>query len=177
MSANRNHRTLLVPACAAVLVVAAALATWARGSAATSIAFNHAAHVKAKVDCTTCHLGVMDPAEERLPSISTCAGCHKGPQGKDRVYDELERLQATGEALQWSSHVRQPDHVFFSHPRHVDVAKLECTTCHAQVAALTRPPTASLRPMAMSTCMGCHANHPESAAAKRVTLDCAGCHR
>src|SRR5919109_1576705 len=116
MNAKRIRRTVLAAACAAVLVGAAGLATWARSNAGSSIAFNHAAHVKAQVDCTTCHLGVMDPAEERLPSLSTCAGCHKGPTGKDRVHDELERIQAAGEELHWSSHVRQPDHVFFSHP-------------------------------------------------------------
>jgi hypothetical protein len=165
----------VLAALAAALLAAAAVATWARGSDAP-IRFNHAAHVKAKIDCTSCHLGVMDPSESRLPALDTCTGCHKDSPGANPGKQALARLAAAGEELRWPKPgVRQPDHVFFSHPRHVDVAKLECTVCHGDVARSTAPPRT--RRMSMYTCEGCHASHPESVAATRARIDCMECHR
>ena len=158
---------------AALFLGASAVASGARSP---GIRFNHAAHVKAKMDCTTCHLGVMDASEARLPAIETCTGCHKEPPGSNPGKQELSRIAAAGEDLVWPrSGVRQPDHVFFSHPRHVDVAKLECTACHAEVASASGPPPA--RRMSMYTCEGCHARHPESVGATRARIDCLECHR
>ena len=164
-------------ACGVALAVGAvAVASLAAGP--PPLVFNHAAHTKAKVDCTSCHLGVMDPSEERLPTIATCVGCHKetpkpgDPAGKH----ELARLSAAGATLSWPEPtVKQPDHVFFSHPRHVDVAKLECATCHGkqpEATGLTHE-----KPLQMAACMKCHASHPESVAATRAARDCLECHR
>jgi hypothetical protein len=166
----------LVAGTAAVALCAAALATWARSEGAP-LRFNHKVHAGAKIDCTTCHLGVMDPAEDRLPAIAVCTGCHKDPPGANPVKQELARLAAAGARLQWPrSRARQPDHVFFSHPRHVDVAKLECTACHVEMASATEPPRRG-GPMSMYTCEGCHAKHPESVGATRAKIDCLECHR
>jgi hypothetical protein len=162
---------------AAMLLFAAALASWARGNSGAPLRFNHSAHVQAKIDCTTCHLGVMDPAEDRLPNISVCTGCHKDPAGANPVKQELARLAASGAELHWPrTTIKQPDHVFFSHPRHVDVAKLDCKECHAEMLAATEPPRHG-GPMSMYRCEGCHAKHPESVGATRAKIDCLECHR
>src|ERR671925_603077 len=167
--------SVVLAACAAVFLAAIGAASWARGEI-VPIRFNHAVHLKAKIDCTSCHLGVMDPAEARLPGIETCTGCHKDAPGANPGKQALARLAGSGEELRWpKSGVRQPDHVFFSHPRHVDVAKLECATCHAEVVNATEPPRT--RRMSMYTCEGCHARHPESVGATRARIDCLECHR
>ena len=161
-------------ALAAGLFGAVAVATWA--GPPSGIRFNHAAHLRAKIDCTSCHLGVMDPAEARLPLLETCTGCHKDAPGANPGKQALARLAAEGSEPRWPvPSVRQPDHVFFSHPRHVDVAKLECTACHGEVVNATEPPRT--RRMSMYACEGCHARHPESAGATRARIDCLECHR
>jgi len=166
--------TAVLGTLAALFLGASGLASRARGP--SGIRFNHAAHVGAKVDCTTCHLGVMDASEARLPAIETCTGCHKEPPAGNPGKQELSRIAAAGGDLVWPrSGVREPDHVFFSHPRHVDVAKLECTACHAEVATASEPPRT--RRMSMYACEGCHARHPESVAATRARIDCLECHR
>jgi len=165
---------IVLGALAAAFLGAAAVAS--RAGAPGPIRFNHRAHLQAKVDCTACHLGVMDPSEARLPAIDTCTGCHKDPPGANPGKRTLAQLAAAGEELRWPpSGVRQPDHVFFSHPRHVDVAKLDCTVCHPEVVNASAPPRT--RRLSMRACEECHARHPESAGATRARIDCVECHR
>ena len=137
--------------------------------------FNHAVHIAGKVDCLQCHPGVLDPDEPALPPIGTCLKCHNEAPGDHPVKQKLAALAAANATLAWDPALRIPDHVFFSHSRHVEVANLECLSCHEDMPHRTAPPDRR-RTIAMAKCIGCHFIK-ESPAAQRATLDCASCHR
>ncbi len=163
----------------AVLAAAGvAVATYQRPpDAVQPFPFNHKVHITAKIDCLQCHMGVVDAEQPHLPPLSTCTGCHKDPPPADNPKKlELARLAGAGKALDWRPLFRVPDHVFFSHPRHVDVAELECASCHGDMLERTEPPMYAAT-IGMSACIKCHEGIHDPVVAKRAALDCAACHR
>ncbi|MBI3183949.1 MAG: hypothetical protein HYZ28_17575 [Myxococcales bacterium] len=176
MTFPRTRRIAPYAAFAAAAVLAAVVGDAARSRTAQPFPHNHAVHVQGKVDCLQCHAGVLDAAEDRFPTLATCLKCHKDPPGDNPGKKLLAELAEKKAKLEWISHVREPDHVFFSHERHVDVAELECTICHGPIAK-AKAPLGGLEPMEMDRCMGCHGEHRDRPAAARAELDCASCHR
>jgi len=143
------------------------------------IAFNHSLHIENEVECLMCHAGLTDASESRLPTVDTCTTCHMDdPEpGAAAGLFTLAQYSADGNELEWDPMLRLPDHVYFSHIRHVEVAKLECVACHSDMPKRTEPPQ-HRRTMAMQTCVGCHEDHADqSASARRASVDCASCHR
>lgn len=138
--------------------------------------FDHAAHVKGKVDCLQCHEGVLDPAASRLPALETCTTCHTEEPAGNTKKEELRRLGEAGEPLVWDPALRLADDVVFSHARHVDVAGFECAECHADMPERTEPP-AERRTVSMDACIACHEEHQDRPRAQRAIYDCAACHR
>ncbi len=174
--ARRRIRLWSAVAAAVVALAAAGLALAARtpGEDGT-FPMNHSVHIKGKVDCLQCHLGVMDTSEERFPSIGVCTGCHKDPPGINKNKILLASYVSEKKPLRWDPPHNLPDHVFFPHDRHVDVAGLECAQCHPEKATETAPRT-SVPKWSMSRCIACH-EKSKSPAAQRASLDCASCHR
>jgi hypothetical protein len=143
------------------------------------IEFNHAIHVvKKKVPCTDCHVGADENVHATLPTIQRCLLCHMKPQGKQPNPREqmVRRIAATGRPVEWIQLFRLPDHVFFSHARHVGVAGLRCTTCHADMPKRTRPPQ-ERRSISMSACIECHEHRASPTNPNGAILDCSECHR
>lgn len=136
------------------------------------LVFNHRTHVRSNVDCLACHEGVLDPRAEPMPAARVCVECHRTDNPPKNV---LERLGADGEPLLWQTTLRLPDHVFFTHVRHVDVAGLDCVACHLEIAVRKRPPS-HVRTFPMSRCLACHES-AEQPSARAATTDCARCHR
>lgn len=134
------------------------------------IAFSHRRHVvELEMDCSTCHPFYEKEAFSGLPEADVCAACHSEPQGKSAEEARLVRLLGRGEPLEWRGLFRQPAHVFYSHRRHVAVAKIACAACHGQIAEAKAPP-GRVRPLAMEDCVGCHRQ-------RGVGTDCTTCHR
>jgi hypothetical protein len=134
------------------------------------VAFNHKKHVQElELSCLTCHVSYEKEAFSGLPGADICSGCHSEPQGKSKEEAKLVRLIQAGAPLQWQSLFRQPAHVFYSHRRHVVVAKLECVTCHGSIAKTTTPPE-SVRRLRMQDCIDCHRR-------LGARTDCTNCHR
>jgi hypothetical protein len=148
------------------------------GSAAViqPINFSHRAHVDGKVDCLQCHEGVLDAEAEPLPSLSVCLACHKDAEADTPAKQELARFAATEEPLVWRPALSVGDTVFFSHPRHVDVAEMKCIDCHADMLERTTPPP-KRRTMTMDECIDCHRSAEDRPSALGATFDCARCHR
>jgi hypothetical protein len=86
---------------------------------------------------------------------------------------ELEEMLLTytneNRAIPWQRIYQVPDHVYFSHRRHVTLGKLECEKCHGNVRQLTAPPERPLIDQSMNWCMDCHEENS-------VSNDCLGCH-
>ncbi len=141
-----------------------------RRSARQPIAFNHARHIQNGLSCTDCHSGVETQAHATLPAVDVCMGCHQVALTSNLEEEKIRRVAASGGELTWIQLTQVPPHVFFSHRRHVAVARLTCAECHGKMETATAPPQRPARALTMNTCIGCHQKH-------EVNADCNDCHR
>jgi hypothetical protein len=72
-----------------------------------------------------------------------------------------------GKPIVWNRVYRVPDHVYFTHERHL-AAGLHCQQCHGPVEAMDVIQRAA--PLTMGWCVECH--HTRNAA-----TDCLSCHK
>ncbi|MBI2834507.1 MAG: cytochrome c3 family protein [Acidobacteria bacterium] len=159
---SRVLRLLIV-----VLIVAAAwiLVLPARG-VDQPIAFNHAKH--GQLGCVACHDGARAGTRAGIPQGGTCLKCHATAPAsvKAAVWDGV----ASGRRIGWARITRTADHVLFSHRRHVTVGRLQCVSCHGEIATSQRPPVRASIRLDMDGCMSCHKREGGSE-------DCIACHR
>lgn len=135
------------------------------------LAFNHQIHAgEQDLECTFCHSQVEQHARASLPTVRTCRTCHQGAITETPVEDRLLAFTTENREIPWKAIYWLPDHVYFSHRRHVTLGKIPCETCHGQVPSLSEPPPRPLVPITMEFCMDCHEEH-------QVTNDCLACHR
>ncbi|MDE2059538.1 MAG: cytochrome c3 family protein [candidate division NC10 bacterium] len=166
----KNLRLILVTG---ILVVASA-GVYVPGSGAVSqpIQFSHKAHVK-EIRCLACHPYYEQQASAGLPRLADCLVCHVGTQSKkpEDLTEEkkLAERAEKKEEIRWVRLYRLPDHAFFSHRRHVVLGKLECETCHGDIAAMDVPPEKPAQPIKMGWCVSCHRM-------KNASTDCNACH-
>lgn len=131
------------------------------------LAFNHARHQT--VACAVCHRGAETSARAGIPQGDMCIKCHAtapAAAGAAALWPELAR----GRPIGWLRVTRVPDHVMFSHRRHVTLGGLACESCHADIGQRTAPPPRAPMRLKMDTCLACHQREGASA-------DCAACHR
>jgi hypothetical protein len=130
------------------------------------IAFDHARH--AGMGCGVCHRGVEEQARAGIPEAAVCRKCHAtAPRAAAAVkWDEAGRAQP----IAWVRVSHLPEHTMFSHRRHVGLARLECTSCHADVGTSAVPPGRPPLRFDMDACLDCHQR-------EGANQDCAGCHR
>jgi hypothetical protein len=96
--------------------------------------------------------------------------CHSTPQGDSEEAARVTELLEAGEPLTFKKLFGLPDHVFYTHRRHVVIGEVECVECHGDIATTERPPERPLVEMDMEFCMACHTE-------RGVTNDCTACHR
>ncbi|MCY4600218.1 MAG: cytochrome c3 family protein [Acidobacteria bacterium] len=135
--------------------------------ATPSIAFSHETHVNtAGLDCQFCHAYARRGPLAGLPPLSRCAGCHRFvlPDSPD-VARLLARFDA-GEPLAWPRVHDLPDHVRFTHKRHVR-AGIACGACHGDVGRMQLAEQTA--PLTMGWCVSCHE-------ARQAPIDCVTCH-
>ena len=133
------------------------------------ISFNHKKHLEQGLECDTCHPYYKTQNFSGLPNITICLECHKEPITKSPEEEKIRQFKKKGEEIPWRQVHREPDHVFFSHRRHVVSGKMPCQTCHGNIAESEKPPSKPWVSMTMSWCMNCHAKN-------KVTNDCIACH-
>jgi len=134
------------------------------------IQFNHALHVDAGLECVDCHPGVELARGPRLPRNEICADCHEEALTDSPEEARLIAYLSSGEQVPWAPLFRKASHVFFPHRRHVVVAGLECSNCHADMGQRTSPPSSPPMWLKMQDCLDCHT-------ANEVPNDCTRCHR
>ena len=137
------------------------------GADAGPIAFSHETHVNtAGLDCQFCHAYARRGPVAGLPPLSRCAGCHRfvRPDSPD-VARLLARFDA-GEPLVWPRIHDLPDHVRFTHKRHVR-AGIACSACHGDVGRMQLAEQTA--PLTMGWCVSCHE-------AQQASIDCLTCH-
>ncbi|MFB3884718.1 MAG: cytochrome c3 family protein [Thermodesulfobacteriota bacterium] len=133
------------------------------------ILFNHKKHVEQGMECITCHPYFKEQNFSGLPTIQICLECHKEPVTKSPEEEKIRQFFREKKEIPWKRIYEQPDHVFFSHRRHVVLGKLPCQTCHGEIGQSERPPVKPWVKMTMKRCMDCHARN-------KVTNDCLACH-
>lgn len=150
----------------AVVLAAGWMAVLPSAPIVQPIAFNHRAHVP--MACRACHTGVERGASALLPGPGACAKCHAtAPRGIDAA--RWQQMQQSGTTA-WVRVTDTPDHVLFSHRRHVVLGRLECESCHRDIGRRTSPPPRAPARLDMDACVSCHRREAASD-------DCAACHR
>ena len=135
------------------------------------IQFNHQMHVKdTGMECSACHQYFSEHQRSGLPDLALCTGCHQQPLTKSPEEAKLIALAASASPPAFRKLFRLPDHAYYSHRRHVAIAKLPCATCHGAIAETTAPPLRPLVQINMKTCTDCHTR-------QSVQTDCTACHR
>lgn len=133
------------------------------------ISFNHKKHQEQGVECITCHTHFKDQTFSGMPTVAVCMECHKDSITKNPGEEKIRQFSQKGEEVPWKRLYQQPDHVFFSHRRHVVLAKMECQNCHGDIGQSERPPTKPWVKMTMKWCMDCHTK-------TKANNDCLACH-
>ncbi|MBM3782942.1 MAG: cytochrome c3 family protein [Acidobacteria bacterium] len=125
------------------------------------IAYSHKVHAgRLGIKCTMCHTipaASDDGFRATFPSERTCMGCHASIKKDSPAIQILAEFAAKKEAVPWKRVYRVPDIIWFSHSVHVKEAKVECATCHGDVAQ--RDVLFQEKSVGMMACMACHAEH------------------
>ena len=130
--------------------------------------FSHKIHLSKGVLCTDCHTGVEQGPVAGLPSINTCMICHSQIATDKPLIKQLTEMQAKGIDLAWQrvyDYVPQA-HVRFDHAPHLR-AKVECSTCHGNLAEQTV--ATRVVNLDMNACVSCHRT-------RQASNDCLTCH-
>ena len=133
------------------------------------IAFNHKKHVEQGLGCDTCHKYFKTQTFSGMPDISVCLECHKDAITKSPEEEKIRQFAKKKEEIPWKRIYGEPDHVFYSHRRHVVLGKIECKTCHGNIGESEKPPTRPYVDMTMGWCMRCHK-------VRKASNDCLTCH-
>jgi mono/diheme cytochrome c family protein len=144
------------------------------------IHYSHKIHAGAnKIDCKYCHSSAVKSKHSGIPSLNVCMNCHKniaeynGEEDlangytKEFYTKEIAKLyeavgwddadqRYTGEEkpVKWIQIHNLPDFVYFNHSQHVNVAGVECQTCHGPVEEMEIMYQHS--PLTMGWCIDCH---------------------
>lgn len=142
----------------------------AQKTASQPIAYNHKLHIEQGLGCLDCHIFAEDRASATLPSLDVCSECHSDEPMTDSEEElVLIRYIENEEEIPWKKIYSVPQHVYFSHRRHVIIGEMDCETCHGNVVEKTSPITEPFLEMNMKKCMECHKEN-------KVTNDCLSCH-
>ncbi len=131
------------------------------------IAYNHQVHMeKNGMECQYCHSGVTNSNFATIPSVDLCMGCHKAVKTESPEIQKLKGYYDRGEPVPWVPVNNLPEHVRFSHKRHLK-AGVSCQNCHGQVQKMAVVERVSS--LKMGFCVSCHRENGAS-------FDCSVCH-
>lgn len=154
--------------CGVVVVIVVARK---RSAVAQPIAFNHKIHAgDLKLECSHCHQGVETGPFATLPKAEICLECHVAPLSENPEEAKVREYGEDKGEIPWHRLTRLPDHVYFSHQRHVKLGKVPCETCHGKMAERTKPPSSAPKALSMNDCLDCHRK-------QQASVDCVSCHR
>ena len=129
------------------------------------IAFSHKLHAgQYEIDCKYCHTGVMKGKQANIPSPNICMNCHsqikKGSPEIAKIYAAIGYDSVTAsytgkqKPIEWVRIHNLPDLAYFNHAQHVNVAGVECQTCHGPIQEMDVVKQYSL--LTMGWCIDCH---------------------
>lgn len=144
--------------------------------------FSHRVHVgDERIGCISCHVYAERGPVAGVPSMARCQGCHKFVKADpdhpelDQELKSLRKVLDEGKPVEWTRVHRVPDHVFFTHQRHIR-SGVDCRECHGEVAAMDE--ARQVAPLTMGWCLDCHRRKQAERPAERAALtDCLTCHK
>ncbi len=132
------------------------------------IAFDHRVHAgEYQIGCAMCHPYAEHSPVAGVPSMASCYGCHRFASSDKPAIKRVVELYLDGGPIDWVRVDRLPDHVRFTHQRHV-LAGVACQFCHGEVERMDV--TRGLPRQDMGWCVDCHRN-------RRASDDCLVCHK
>ena len=135
------------------------------------IAFNHQIHAgELETPCDMCHEFYATSEHSGIPELTLCLDCHEDPVSDSPEEQKILELAEAGRLDVFEKLFKLPDHAFYSHRRHAEVAKIPCETCHGEIAATTAPPERPLVRITMDFCIDCHER-------EQIRSECTSCHR
>jgi hypothetical protein len=146
------------------LIWLCAAAAWAE----QPVFFPHNRHMALGLECLDCHPGADKRAAAGIPSVRKCMLCHEKLATEKPGVRKVREYAARKIEIPWERvYGFSPEAlVRFPHAPHYR-AKIDCTTCHGDVAKATvAEPVVKHN---MGTCLTCHRQ-------KHATEDCAACH-
>ena len=138
------------------------------------IAFSHKIHAGENgVDCNYCHSGARHSKSAGVPSANVCMNCHTYINGEtesakeeiSKIYDAIgydpeTRSYIEGyeqKPIEWIRIHNLPDLAYFNHSQHVNVAGVDCQTCHGPIEEMEVVEQYST--LTMGWCIDCHREH------------------
>lgn len=133
------------------------------------IAFSHKIHAgQYEIECKYCHTGALKGKQANIPSPNICMNCHSQiKEGTNTGTGEIAKIYAaigfdpatstyTGKQkpIEWVRIHNLPDLAYFNHSQHVNVAGVECQTCHGPIQEMDVVKQYSL--LTMGWCIDCH---------------------
>jgi hypothetical protein len=149
---------------------------------AQPIRFSHRIHAGInRIGCLVCHSYAERGPVAGIPSMARCQGCHKfvrqDPENP-AITAEIKALEDRldeEKPVEWIRVHRLPDHVFFTHQRHVHNG-VACSECHGEVERMETD--RQVAPLTMGWCLECHRRKQAEAPLERAHLtDCVTCHK
>ena len=140
-----------------------------RPDAEQPLEFPHNIHAGKQIACTDyCHEAVSTGPVAGLPSVRTCMICHNTIATDRPRIRQLTAMRERGEDFVWQRVYGYPPtaHVRFNHAPHIS-AKVECTTCHGNIAGGTV--AQHNVDLTMGFCVNCHNE-------RKASIDCLACH-
>jgi Cytochrome c7 and related cytochrome c len=138
------------------------------GDGAGEVTFDHTIHAgKLGIPCLDCHAYADKSPVAGIPSGRKCMGCHKFVANDKPAVQALAQRVEAGQPLRWPRVFALPDFSYFSHRMHVK-AKVACSACHGDVAAMPR--VTQEQPFTMGRCLACHDE-------RNATHECLSCHK
>ncbi len=129
------------------------------------IAFSHKLHAgQYEIDCQYCHTGVRKSKSANIPSPNICMNCHTQVKTESEEiqkiyaaidYDPDTKTYGTDtKPIEWVRIHNLPDLAYFNHAQHVNVAELECETCHGPIEEMEV--VYQYSSLTMGWCINCH---------------------
>ncbi len=145
------------------------------------IRFSHRIHAgEAAIGCTSCHVYAERGPVAGIPSMARCQGCHKfvkedpAHPAIDQELKALIVILRAKTAIEWIRVHRLPDHVYFTHERHVR-AGVRCQECHGEVEKMEV--VRQVASLTMGWCLGCHHRKQREQRGRERLTECVTCHK
>jgi len=132
------------------------------------IEFSHRVHAgDNQISCLYCHTAATRSTVAGVPTVATCYECHRLVRLKNSETNKVLEHWENKQPIAWVRIHTLPDHVYFSHKRHVS-AGVACQTCHGDVQTVER--LSQIAPLTMGWCVDCHKE-------RAASLECSTCHK